>query len=226
MSEATFRNQDQLFDEDRFAKINEQPEWSSERVSEVRLRLEELLEKKEQLDEEMERPLTELETQYHWISAVLRALGFTFSVAELTPVDEPARPDFTLFYNADDFHSATPARGERDFFTHAIGLVRGFKWDASLDEYEQQDGPSSPAFEIDRSIRATGVDWGVLTNGQIWRLYHRDTSGLFSTFYEVNLMEALQSGDVEQFKYFWAIFSPEGLGGFEGQDAIVRRMLH
>ena len=106
-------------------------------------------------------------------------------------------------------------------------MVRGFAWDASLDEYATEtEGPSNPAFEIDRSIRATGVDWGILTNGQVWRLYHRDTSGLFSTFYEVNLMQVLQSADVEQFKYFWAIFSPEALGGFESNDPLVRRMLH
>lgn len=227
MSEHVFRNHGQLFEDSGLAAINGAPEWSSTRVDQVRHLLEEAFNKYEVVLEESER-MGELETQYHWVGAVLRTLGYTFSVAELTPVgDETVRPDFSLFYNSEDFRTALPHRGEREFFQHVLGVVRCYAWGDSLDEYpEGHEGPTNPAYEIDRIIRTTGVSWGIMTNGRLWRLYHRETSGLFSTFYEVDLVAALQSGDLNTFKYFWAIFSPEGLGGYESQDPIVHRLLH
>lgn len=230
MSEQVFRNHGQLFEEQGLSEIGNTAEWGASRIDEVRHALLELNNRREQLFEEMEegKKLSELETQYHWVSAVFRYLGFTFSIAEQPPGgDESARPDFTLFYNGDDFRNALNHRGEREFFSQALGVVRCLPWDASLDEYESShEGPNNPAYDIDRIIRSTGVNWGILTNGQEWRLYHRETSGLFSTYFEVNLMEALLSGDLNQFKYFWTIFSPEGLGGFESQEPLVHRLLH
>lgn len=230
MSEQVFRNHGQLFEEQGLSEIGNTAEWGASRIDEVRHALLELNNRREQLFEEMEegKKLSELETQYHWVSAVFRYLGFTFSIAEQPPGgDESARPDFTLFYNGDDFRNALNHRGEREFFSQALGVVRCLPWDASLDEYESShEGPNNPAYDIDRIIRSTGVNWGILTNGQEWRLYHRETSGLFSTYFQVNLMEALLSGDLNQFKYFWTIFSPEGLGGFESQEPLVHRLLH
>jgi len=230
MSEQVFRNHGQLFEEAGLAEIASTSEWSAERSTTVRHRLEEALTRFELVREEMEEGavMGELENQYHWVGAVLRGLGYTFSVAELTPVgDETVRPDFSLFYNSGDFRTALPHRGEREFFQNVIGVVRCLGWEESLDEYpEGHEGPANPAYEIDRIIRTTGVSWGIMTNGRVWRLYHRETSGLFSTFYEVDLVAALQSGDMNTFKYFWAIFSPEGLGGYDSQDPIVHRLLH
>lgn len=226
MSGTTYRNHGELFDDERFGDISSTPEWSAERIDEVRIALEELLEKREQLDEEIEE-FGEAETQYYWVSYVLRALGFCYSVAEITPIDATARPDFTIFYSADEFRRAEPHRGQREFFSQALAVVRCFAWDASLDEFpEDHEGPVNPAFEIDKLIRAAGVNFGFMTNGRLWRLYHRDTSGLFSTFYEVDLVEALQAPNLDAFKYFWSVFSPEGLGGFDEDAPLVHRLLH
>jgi hypothetical protein len=229
MSEV-YRNVGQLFTDERFAEITESPEWTAERIEDVRLQLEELLEKREPMIEEAEEGWTELETQYHWVSYVFRALGMTYSVAEIMPNHDPAqavRPDFTLFYSADEFRAALPHRGSREYFAQVLATARVLPWDASLDEFpDVTEGPANPAFEVDKLIRGTGVNWGVLTNGRTWRLYHRETSGLFSTFYEVDLVAALQSANLDEFKYFWAIFSPEGLGGFDSNDPLVFRLLH
>lgn len=225
MSEHTFRNHGQLFADDQFGKIIEAPEWASDKIETARIRMEELVEKWDQLEEDANKT-GELETQFYWVSTVLRILGYTFSVAEMTS-DSEVRPDFALFYSADDFRTALPHRTEREYFSNVVSVVRSFAWDANLDEFDaEMEGPSNPAFEIDRAIRATGVSWGIMTNGRKWRLYHRDTSGLFSTFFEVDLLAAIQAADLEQFKYFWCIFSPEGLGGTGSDDPLVLRLLH
>lgn len=216
-----YRNEGQLFQDAKFATINESTEWSSKKSDEVRIQLEELLEKRE--EEELVDELDSAGTKFHWISPVLRALGATFSVAEHTP-DEEARPDFTLFLRSHDFLSALPLRGARGFFADSIAVVDCYGWGEDLDALDK--GGESPALSIDRTLRATGVNWGIVTNGKKWRLYHRETSGLFTTFYEADLLSTLQNPTIEDFKYFWTIFSPEGLGGLNGADPLVRRMLN
>jgi hypothetical protein len=217
-----FRNEGQLFEETRFEAIKETPEWTADEIDEVRLQLEELLEKREP---NIEEGLNALETQYYWVSPVLRAMGYTFSVAELSP-DSDVRPDFTLFYNADDFRQAVPRRGEREFFAQSLAVLRCYPWDQELDDIQLPDGPGDPGYEVDRMIRSTGVNWGILTNGRVWRLYHRESSGLMSTYYEVDLLTALQSPEPDEFKYFWTVFSPEGLGGYDNQDPLTLRILN
>lgn len=226
MADEVYRNVGELFENERFSQINEYPEWKSETIEADRRKLEELLEKREQ---QIEEGLNEMETRYFWVSYVLRALGYVYSVAEMVPdaieADEQ-RPDFTLFESAQTFNTALPYRGEREFFSNGLGIVRCLGWGASLDEVEEEEGPMNPAIDIDRYIRATGLEWGILTNGRTWRLFHRDTCGLMATYYEVDLVAALESGDADAFKYFWIAFSPTAIATISGVDPIVRRLLH
>lgn len=229
---AVYRNLGQLFNKQSLEELDLTAEWSSDAIEGVRIDLEELLEKREPLFQELidsEEGFTALRNSYYWVSYVLRTLGFSYSVAELLPNSEGGaadRPDFTLFYSADEFRSAQPHRGQREFFAQVLAVLKVIPWNANLDEHAPaQAGPSNPAFDVDRFIRATGINWGILTNGVKWRLYHRETSGLFSTFYEADLIAALQSTDLDSFKYFWTIFSPEGLGGYDGNEPLVFRLL-
>ena len=218
-----FRNEGTLFENEGLTNLNTTPEWEHKQIAEIRRLLEELLEKREPIIAE---GMNSLETQFQWISPVLRLLGYTFSVSELSP-DSDARPDFTLFYNADDFRTAVNRRGEREFFSQSLAVLRAEAWDTDLENFSSADGgPSDPGYAVDKLIRATGVNWGILTNGRQWRLYNRESSGLLSTFFEVDLFTALTEGEPNDFKYFWAFFSPEGLGGYDGQDPIAFRLLH
>jgi hypothetical protein len=220
-----FNNAGTLFDEERLSQLPEYPEWKDEEIEEVRRSLEELLEKRQS---HIEEGMDAMETRYFWVSYVLRALGFAYSVAEMTPeatdANEP-RPDFTLFMDAQDFRSALPYRGSREFFIHGLAIMQALEWDASLDEVETEEGIENPALQVDRFVRATGVEWGILTNGRIWRLFHRDSIGLLDTYFEIDLVNALESNETEAFKYFWMVFSPFALSGGGEVEPIVRRLL-
>ena len=218
-----FRNAGDLFDNDRLEQIGTYPEWNSAPLENARRSLEELLEKRESmLEDGIDRP----QTSYYWISYVLRRIGFCHSVAERTPAEEDVRPDFTLFYDANEFLRAREYRASRDFFAYGLAVMRAVGWNESLDHLEdvEEGQPTNPAMDLDRFMRVTGVPWGILTNGQTWRLYHRDSSGLMDTYYEVSLKEALESNNLDAFKYFWMVFSPAGLGGSTRGDAIVNRL--
>lgn len=223
-----FQNVNTFFVDDRLEEMPTFPEWEADNIEVARRELEELLEKRKSVLEETPKAA---ETQYYWISYVLRALGYCASVSEPPPgglESEEPRPDFTLFYSAEDFRRAVALRGRREFFASALGVMRVLGWNSSLDEYDtdEEDAAYSPAFDVDRHLRDTGTNWGVLTNGRLWRLYHRDSSGLMNTYYEIDLVEALESKDADAFKYFWLVFSPEGLGGSEVGGAIVQRLLN
>lgn len=225
MAEA-YQNVNNFFVDERLEQMPTFPEWNTEGIEVARRELEELLEKRQAV---LEETPGELETQYYWISYVLRALGYCATVAEPPPggmESEEPRPDFTLFHSADDFRRAVPLRGLREFFASALGVMRVLGWDASLQEYEAEEGTYSPAFDVDRHLRNTGTNWGILTNGRVWRLFHRDSSGLMNTYYEMDLVAALESNDADAFKIFWLVFSPEGLGGSEAGGAIVQRLLN
>jgi hypothetical protein len=220
-----FNNAGTLFDEERLSQLPEYPEWKDEEIEDVRRSLEELLEKRQsQIDEGMDA----MDTRYFWVSYVLRALGFAYSVAEMTPEATDAsdpRPDFTLFMDAQDFRSALPYRGSREFFIHGLATMQALEWDASLDEVQTDEGIENPALQVDRFVRSTGVEWGILTNGRIWRLFHRDSIGLLDTYFEIDLVNALESNETEAFKYFWMVFSPFALSGGGEVEPIVRRLL-
>ena len=222
-----YQNVNTFFVDERLEEMPSFPEWEADRIEQARRELEELFEKRQVLLEEEPQ---EYETQYYWIGYVLRALGYCASVSEPPPggleSTEP-RPDFTLFYSAEDFRRAVALRGRREFFASALGVMRVVDWDASLDEYETEEQETfSPALDVDRHLRNSGTSWGILTNGKTWRLYHRESSGLMDTYYEIDLVEALTSNDADAFKFFWLVFSPEGLGGSEVGGAIVQRLLN
>ncbi|MBA2664067.1 MAG: hypothetical protein H0U74_17385 [Bradymonadaceae bacterium] len=221
-----FQNVNNLFLPDRLAALPTFPEWSSEQIETSRRGVEELLEKRRAV---LEEKLSEIQTQYHWVSYVLRCLGYCATASEAPPLgtdSEEYRPDFTLFASASDFRRAVPHRGHRDFFTGALAIVRSLDWDASLDDYESEEGNYNPAYDVDRHLRNTGLTWGILTNGRIWRLFHRDTSGLMSTYFEIDLLKVLEDKDPDAFKFFWAIFSPDGLGGSTTGQPIAHRLLN
>jgi len=59
------------------------------------------------------------------------------------------------------------------------------------------------------------IRWGVLTNGRKWRLYGTKDYET-QTYYEVDLPELLEDGDLEAFKYFYVFFRPDAFVG-EGE---------
>ena len=71
---------------------------------------------------------------------------------------------------------------------------------------------ANPSFQITNYLVGTGVDWGILTNGREWRLYYRLASSTATEFYQIDLVELLESqgeDKLEQFKYFWLFFCAE-----------------
>ena len=166
----------------------------------------------------------EAQTEADWIRPVLEALGHRYNVqvGMQTPLGAKV-PDY-VFY-PDEATRQAAKRGvltEADF-QGALAVGDAKAWDRPLDRAAPKAVSTlheNPSLQIDTYIRHSGLPWGILTNGRLWRLYHKDTSKKLDVFYEVDLPALIEQGDVEAFKYFWLFFRREA---FEVSEARTRR---
>ncbi|MFP8954997.1 Eco57I restriction-modification methylase domain-containing protein [Natrialbaceae archaeon A-arb3/5] len=150
----------------------------------------------------------------NWIDEVLDALGFGTNV-ETTLPDGGGYVDALLFEDADSRRDAAEVylRTEEtsDLFDRGIGLVEAKQWDADFTtRFSEQRPYRNASHQIKHYLERTPEDiqWGVLTNGRKWRLYGTKEYET-QTYYEVDLPELLERGDLEAFKYFYLFFRPE-----------------
>lgn len=83
-------------------------------------------------------------------------------------------------------------------------------------ENQPLDGPRgnvpNPNYRLHDAIDASALEHGVLTDGRRWRRYYAPASRRFDSYYEIDLPELLETGDLEDFKYFYLFFRRESFG--------------
>lgn len=141
-----------------------------------------------------------------FISPVLRILGHALEPDVPAPVGgATTRPDYAFFGSEVGRREAREGYARQaEYFTRVLALGEAKPWGVDLDR--KWGAEVSPATQICNYLYHTGVAWGILTNGCLWRLYEQSRSRRVENFYEVNLLELLGSGDLEAFKYFWLFF--------------------
>ncbi len=164
------------------------------------------------------------EMSFYFLNKALHILGYVHSHNEPLASGVPDRPDYTLFSSASDFVEREASRGTPQFFLGAIGVLRTIAWQAPLDPTEE--GAPVPALALDEQFRQTGLQWGIITNGCVWRLYHRSTCSMLTTYYEVNLVDILKEKDFDAFRYFAGAFSMESLRQDDAGVNVVQQILN
>jgi len=154
----------------------------------------------------------EAQTEHFLIQPILDALGHTYDVQPTlrTAGRMPGRPDY-VFYRDASSRDAQKGALLTDSLPSLGGLAIGDAkyWDRPLDKALKVGDAltnQNPSWQIAFYIQHSGVDWGILTNGRLWRLYHRDTAHKLDRFYEVDLAELIAAGDPHRFLYFYAFF--------------------
>ena len=162
--------------------------------------------------------LSEAQTEDVFIKPALDILGFSHIPQVTTRGKGRAeRPDYALFTQVADRDAAYPLQtDEPAFYARVRAIAEAKYWERSLSKVSSNDQRdiyknANPSFQISSYLTGTGVDWGILTNGREWRLYYRQASSTATEFYSVDLVELLESGSLEQFKYFWLFFRQEAL---------------
>ena len=155
----------------------------------------------------------EAQAEHRLVRPVLEALGHTFEIQpSLTTPEGTHTPDY-VFYRDEATLNANVGKK----LTRALLQTTGFAigdakhWDCPLDIALQGARSDlftnkNPSYQIAFYMRHSGVTWGILTNGRLWRLYHKDSAEMLDHFYEVDLPALLASNDVKQFLYFYTFF--------------------
>ncbi|WEL22348.1 DNA methyltransferase [Halorhabdus sp. BNX81] len=150
----------------------------------------------------------------NWIDGVLDVLGFG-TQKEVTLPDGDGYVDELLFGSSAERREAAKVNLDTDdttdLFTRGVGLVEAKQWDADFTaEFSERRPYRNASHQIKHYLEKTpaNIQWGVLTNGRKWRLYGTKDYET-QTYFEIDLPEILESGDLEAFKYFYVFFRPD-----------------
>jgi type I restriction-modification system DNA methylase subunit len=147
-----------------------------------------------------------------WIAEILDILGYGTS-SEVTLPDGGGYVDRLLFESEDvRRESARQAldSGTEGHFSRSLSILEAKQWDADFEKFfSEQRSYRDASHQIKFYLERTPGDlnWGILTDGKKWRLYGTKDYET-QTYYEVDLPEILEGGNLEAFKYFYVFFRP------------------
>ena len=156
--------------------------------------------------------LNEAQTEHEFIQPLLKQLGHVFEVQPSLQTSQGTRvPDYAFFPSVEVHNAAQPHINTNQFFRTALAVGDAKAWSRNLDRRVQGGGDpftnQNPNYQIDSYLREADKEWGILTNGRQWRLYHRQTSYRLDSFYEVDLAALLsENRDLDAFRYFYYLF--------------------
>jgi type I restriction-modification system DNA methylase subunit len=162
----------------------------------------------------------EAETERVFIRPSLKALGFKcFSVQpSLDSYDARLKPDYAIFPNRESYEAAQQNREDmRIFYGKAVAIGEAKYWARPMNDRDPNDtvDHSDATKQIVGYLRDVAewtdgkTNWGILTNGKLWRLFHRRADYTAENYVEIDLEEIIQENNFEAFKYFYALFSHE-----------------
>lgn len=158
----------------------------------------------------------------------LDLLGFARYEKPPLPTEETTfEPDYALFADAEEIPPDT-ADDPDAFYAAALAIAEAKRWDRDLGSAERDENSASrrqhPGAQTRRYLFESGVRWGILTNGKLWRIYERERSRAGFRYYEVDL-PALLEADVQDFRYFWLLFRSAAYQADETGQTPVGRVL-
>ncbi len=158
----------------------------------------------------------EAQTEYRLVRPILELLGHTFEVQPSLKTSEgPKTPDYIFYRDNDALNENAPEKVLTDaqLRSRAFAVGDAKYWDCPLDhalksskEERQLLSNKNPTYQIAFYMLHSGLEWGILTNGRLWRLYQQATAHKLDHYYEVDLPALLETGDAAQFLYFYAFF--------------------
>lgn len=139
-------------------------------------------------------------TEDELIWPILRTLGWTASLRQqnLSPRGRDDVPDGILFESEAIKAQATSFSEEWRCYGFGRVVVESKRWKRPLDRRAERRGEeTAPSTQMLRYLRRIddltegGLRWGILTNGQKWRLYYSGARSVSEQFFELNLAAIL-----------------------------------
>ncbi len=175
--------------------------------------------------------LNEAQTEREFIQPLLEQLGHVFEVQPSLQTSQGTRvPDYAFFPSVEVHNTAQPHINTNQFFNTALAIGDAKAWSRNLDRKIQGRGDPftnhNPNYQIDFYLRGSDKEWGILTNGRQWRLYHRQTSYRLDSFYEVDLAALLsENRGIDTFRYFYCLFRRDAFSPTVGEGPFLDLVL-
>lgn len=185
---------------------------------------------------------TEPNLEQKFIHPILEALGWTFLYQTFL---RGRKPDYALFLHDRDLDNALKAgRRSPEFWEHAALVGDAKSWLVNLDRPVRVENKREyPPEQVEWYIHNSQRQYGLLTNGKLWRLYPHDLSThqlRFDTYLECDLCDLLErwaqaGGDkgqttiqerlylVEDFLRFYLFFGPVAFKSIDGRKPLIVR---
>ena len=172
--------------------------------------------------------LNEAQTEDEFIKPVLDLLGYTDSyiVQAATKLGQQTnRPDYALFPDTETKNEAY-IKIESNDYTQCIGIADAKYWERELDLAKTNDRDTfknlNPSFQVAGYLTGTKQNWGILTNGRLWRLYSTKSHLSLGNYYQVDIVQLLEEAPAEALKYFYIFLRKEALLRIDGQSFLDR----
>jgi hypothetical protein len=148
----------------------------------------------------------------HWIDEVLEILGYE-PLSETPILDARGSIDRTLYDTAEDRRAGAMMKADGEHagvYDRSLSVLEAKQWNADFTQrFSETRSYRDASHQIKHYLEHTpeSVSWGILTNGKKWRLYGTKDYET-ETYYEVDLVDLLESESVEVFKRFYVFFRP------------------
>ena len=204
------------------------PEWKEWKVDAELVPFRESLQSLYNSKKSILTHLNEAQTELEFVQPVLDLLGYADSYMVQTPTkvgQHTNRPDYALFPDVKTKNKAYQKLDQNDYVL-CIGIADAKYWERELDLTKSSDRDTftnqNPSFQIAAYLTGTKQNWGILTNGRLWRLYSSKSHLPLGNYYQVDLVQLLEEAPVEIFKYFYVLFRKQALLQVEGKSLLDR----
>ena len=154
-------------------------------------------------------------TEKELICPMLDALGWTDYLPQQGSTRKEDIPDHLLFADAEALKRAIARGTSKDRYKDALLVQESKRFARSLDNREEGDKiqEGTPHGQILRYLSTADIvsegriRWGILTNGNVWRLYDQRARPRSTSFFEIDLQGLLNDDDEEDgLRTFFILF--------------------
>ena len=128
-------------------------------------------------------------------------------------------PDRLLYLDRDARHRASLSKSKNEKWRYATVIQESKRFDVQLGTSLKSTSPHAQILNylsVADSITDGKLRWGMLTNGNTWRLYDRNTIPRVDAFYEVDVLQALRDQNRPSLVNFYLLFRDDAYKHLEG----------
>ncbi len=162
-------------------------------------------------------------TEHDLIEHLLRLLGWRDYLPQQGSTRNEDIPDLLLFPDAGAKERAVAREVADQRYLDAVAVGESKRLGLALDARDGgQQASRTPHGQILRYLSTAEIEsegrirWGILTSGDVWRLYHSRARPRSTGYLEVDLAAVLENGDVDALRVFHLLFRRESFVLREG----------